>query len=430
MIVIVGAGPAGLSAAYHLHADFVLLEKEAEPGGLCRSFELGGVTFDLGGHAFFTRHEYVRTLIQQTFAVPLFTQQRRAWVFSHGTYIPYPFQMHLHGLPVEVVKECLAGLGNVAADPTDGSASNLLAWIERSFGAGIARHFLTPYNRKLWAYPLENISPDWTSERIVAADVERIIAGARSSVGFSDFANATVSYPAHGGFSGLFEGFRQSVRARLRRASVTRVDLDKRYVVTDADEILPYELLISTMPLDRLIASVANAPRCCREAAAKLEHNSLHLVNLVFAGQNMSDMQRVYSADESIPFHKLVLNSNSSASLRTLPGSGIQAEVSFSAHKTVEVAGLKHRVLESLVQMGIVEPGNLPIADSLVTVGYAYPIRTPTSERAREHLLGELAEAGVFCAGRFGEWLYINSDDAIMRGRLQAEAVEARLVQR
>jgi UDP-galactopyranose mutase len=428
MIVVVGAGPAGLSAAYHLREDFVVLEKEAEPGGLCRTFELGGTTFDIGGHAFFTLHDYVRTLVEQTFAVPLFTQQRRAWVFSHGRYIRYPFQMHLHGLPVEIVKECLVGLFEAAADRTDTPARSLQAWIERSFGGGVSRHFLTPYNRKLWAYPLENISPDWTAERIVSADIERIIAGALRGVEFSDFINATVSYPAQGGFAGIFDGLRQSVNDRLRQATVMCVNPQERFVVTDKGEIVPYDFLISTMPLDLLINSMANAPMCCREAAARLEHNSLYLVNLVFPRQKMSDMQRVYTADASIPFHKLVLNSNSSATLQALPSFGIQAEVSFSAHKPVDVSSLTHRVLESLVRMGIIDNGETPIADSIVTVEYAYPICTPTTQRAREHLLGELREAGVFCAGRFGEWLYINSDDAIMRGRLTAQAVDAQLV--
>jgi UDP-galactopyranose mutase len=427
MIVIIGAGPAGLSAAYHLNADFVILEQHAEPGGLCRSFELGGVTFDIGGHAFFTRHGYVRRLIQQTFAVPLFTQQRQAWVYSHGTYIRYPFQMHLHGLPDGVVKECLVGLYQAAADRSDAPPRNLQSWIDRSFGAGIARHFLTPYNRKLWAYPLDEISPDWTSDRIVLPDHERIIAGALEAIEFTDFANATVSYPAQGGYSGLFEGLLQPVKDRLRQAQVVSVDLHRRSVVTNTDEIVPYDCLISTMPLTHLIASVVDASECCRLAAASLRYNSLHLVNLVFDRPNISEMHRVYVADEAIPFHKLVLNSNSSATLRELPRFGIQAEVSFSSRKTVEVAGLEQWVLDSLVTMGLVEPREAPVADSMVTVEHAYPVRTPDTERARQHLLTDLAEAGVYCAGRFGEWLYINADDAIMRGLVQAQAVETEL---
>jgi UDP-galactopyranose mutase len=430
MIVIIGAGPAGLSAAYHLNTDFVLLEKDSEPGGLCRSFELGGVTFDLGGHAFFTRHEYVRRLIEQTFAVPLFTQKRQAWVYSHGTYIRYPFQMHLHGLPVEVVKECLVGLFRATAERSDAPPHSLQSWIDRSFGAGISKHFLTPYNHKLWAYPLHDISPDWTSDRIVSPDFERIIAGALDAVEFTEFVNATVSYPAHGGFVGVFEGFVRKVQNRLRQATVRSLDLHKRQVVSDSGEIIPFDFVISTMPLTHLINSLIDAPECCRLAAATLKHNSLHLVNLVFDRPNISEMQRVYAADHSIPFHKLVLNSNSSATLRGLPRFGIQAEVSFSTQKAVALQDLKRRVLESLTRMGIVDEDEVPVADSVVTVEYAYPVRTPDTERARKHLLDELAGAGVFCAGRFGEWLYINSDDAIMRGVSQARAVESRLATR
>jgi protoporphyrinogen oxidase len=425
MIIIIGAGPAGLSAAYHLDSDFVVLEKEDAPGGLCRSFDLAGATFDLGGHAFFTRHQYVRDLLERLSETKPFTQPRRAWVYSHGVFVPYPFQMNLHGLPVYVVKDCLVGLYHAAAAHTDAPAQTLQEWIDRSFGEGISRHFLTSYNRKLWAFPLDEISPDWTSDRIVLPDIERIVAGALEDANFTNFVNATVSYPAEGGFFSFFAGFLPFVGDRLRRARVVRVNLEKRFVVTEGGGTLDYDYLISTMPLTELIAAIDDAPTCCRDAAATLLHNSLHLVNLVFARSQISDMQRVYAADGSIPFHKLVLNSNSSESLRLRPHFGIQAEVSFSPYKTVERAGLEQQVIEAVVGMGIITEEERPVATSVVTVRHAYPIYTKDTVAAREHLLSTLEEKGVYCAGRFGEWLYINSDDAIMRGMARAQEVNA-----
>jgi UDP-galactopyranose mutase len=430
VIVIVGAGPAGLSAAYHLQAECVILEKNREPGGLCRSFQLGGATFDYGGHAFFTRHEYVRTLIQETFQVPLFTQDRKAWVYASERYIPYPFQMHLHGLPPAVITECLVGLYQTSMQHTTVPPRNLQDWIDRSFGPGIARHFLTPYNRKLWAYPLEEISTDWTSERIVLPEIEAIIAGAIGTAHFKNFPNATVSYPACGGFIGLFEGLVHAVRDRLVQADVVSVDLKKQHVVTGDGGVIPYEFLISTMPLTQLVASLVEAPTCCVAAASELKFNSLYLVNLVFPRPPSTDMQRIYAADPSIPFHKLVLNSNSSDTLRELPVFGVQAEVSFSPCKEVEAESLVEEVLTSLVRMGIIAPGETPSASSLVRVEHAYPVRTSATEQARQHLLAELSSANVLCAGRFGEWLYINSDDAILRGLAQARSIGQHLQRR
>lgn len=424
MIVIIGAGPAGVSAAYHLAdaEETVVLEAAAEPGGLCRSFELGNAVFDFGGHAFFTRHDYVRELATQHCASGIYTQPRKAWVYSHGTFLPYPFQSRLYGLPAEVVEDCLVGLCE-AARSAGTEPANLADWIHRSFGPGIAKHFLTPYNEKLWAYPLTEISPEWSSDRIVTPKIRAIVRGALSSADFNDFPNATVSYPAQGGFFGLYRGMANRVEDGIRQATVVRVDTARRAVYTHDGQRFDYDVLVSTMPLDRLVAITEGLDSCCASAAATLRWNSLYLVNLVFERRAVTDMHRIYSADPAVPFHKLVCNSNSSAWLKQNTCFGIQAEVSFSEHKAVRLAGLERRVLKSVTEMGIVTTDDRVTHSDVVTVPYAYPVYTARTHAAREHLLDSLREFGILCAGRFGEWQYINSDDAIMAGRHRAEEI-------
>lgn len=427
MIVIIGAGPAGLSAAYHLgDEDYTILEAEAEAGGLCRSFDLGGATFDLGGHAFFTKHDYVRELVERLCEPGVFAQTREAWLYSHGTFVRYPFQSHLHGLPSEVVEDCLVGLYDAARRQEAAAApTNLRDWIELTFGPGIAAHFMLPYNEKLWAYPLTEIAPGWTSNRVVTPDVRAIVGGALRSDRFSDFPNAVVRYPAAGGFANLYQGFLDTVGDRIARHTVTEVRPDQREVRVGDGTLIGYDRLVSTMPLDELVTKTDGLGDCCRQAAAELRYNSLYLVNLVFDRPAMTEMQRVYCADPEVPFHKLVLNSNSSPELRSRPVFGIQAEVSFSPRKHVDPDALPERVLAALRRMGIAEEGDQVTASSVVTVPRAYPVQTSGSAEARAHLLGEFEQRRIHCAGRFGEWLYINSDDAVMRGRARAEEILA-----
>jgi UDP-galactopyranose mutase len=426
-VVIVGAGPAGLSAAFHLapRTDSILIEREEEAGGLCRSFDLHGVTFDLGGHAFFTKHDDVRVLVEQLCKVGVHRQPRQAWVYSHETLIAYPFQSHLYGLPVDVVRDCLVGLfESTAVD--DAPPENLEDWIVRSFGRGIADHFLTPYNEKLWAFRLSEIAPTWTEQRIVRPDVAAIVAGALSPQEFQDFPNATVSYPSEGGFWGLYEGFVDHAADRIRYSSpVESIDLAERTVVLEGGERIAYEYLISTMPLDSLVQRARDIEPCCRRAAAALRHNSLHLVNVVVPKERWTERQRIYVADASVPFHKLVFNSNSSPALREQPHFGIQAEVSFSPEKSVDLESLEQRVVTSMVAMGVIRDVRDVLATSRVTLPYAYPVYTRDTAASREHLLSTLQRFGVFCAGRFGEWLYINSDDAVLRGKQRAHEIES-----
>jgi UDP-galactopyranose mutase len=425
-VIIIGAGPAGLSAAYHLNPDeYLLLEAEPDPGGLCRSFEFGGASFDLGGHAFFTRHEEVRQLVYGQCPAGVFEQPRQAWVYSHGTYVRYPFQSHLHGLPTAVVRDCLVGLMNVQRDDPAPPAT-LADWMTRTFGDGIVRHFLGPYNAKLWGYPLDEIAPAWTAERIVTPDVGAIVTGALETRHQDDYINARVAYPAAGGFSGLYQGFIDHAADRLRcGVRIDRISLADRAAYSSDGEEFPFEQLISTMPLDQLAARITDLPSSCADIARELRHNSLHLVNLVVDAEGMTDMQRIYSADPGVPFHKLVLNSNSSPDLRSRPRFGIQAEVSYTPLKPVSPHGLIGQVTDAIVTMGLVERAAIREAQTR-TVEYAYPVYTGTTAAGRDHILRTLAEADVLCAGRFAEWLYINSDDAVLRGRLAAAAVRAR----
>lgn len=424
MVVIIGAGPAGLSAAYHLtDPEYVVLEKD-EPGGLCRSFELGGTIFDLGGHAFFTRHDYVRELIVKTCRTGLYTQPREAWVYSHDTFVRYPFQSHLYGLPPQVIEECLVGLYE-AAEHDAGPPLHMKDWLERTFGSGLAKNFLLPYNNKLWAYPLDEMSQEWTSSRIVRPNVREIIAGALGPVQFTRFPNHTVTYPCSGGFYGLYQGLAEAVGDRIRRSSVEKVDALRRRLWTDDGQVIDYDVLISTMPLDRLVQVTEGLDATCQAAAESLPYNSLYLVNLVVDRPRITDKQRIYVADPGIPFHKLVLNSNSSEALRRLPRFGIQAEVSFSRHKHVARADLHERVIDALLRMGLVRNDDDIVACSIVTVERAYPITGPGTTAARKNIIDQLRAVGIRCVGRFGEWLYINSDDAVMRGKAQADELNA-----
>ena len=107
--VIVGAGPTGLSAAYHLGKDTVLLDKNSHVGGWCRSIQDKGFTFDYAGHIMFSNDEYVLQLYKILLGDNIHWQNREAWVYSKGVHTRYPFQGALYGLPPAVIKECIVG---------------------------------------------------------------------------------------------------------------------------------------------------------------------------------------------------------------------------------------------------------------------------------------------------------------------------------
>jgi len=164
---------SGLSCAYHLKEDYVLHERSDEPGGLSRSIKQDGFTYDHTGHLLHLRNPYTLKLIPELLGDNMGLNHRRAWIYSHHTYTPYPYQAHLGGLPKKVVQECIAGLveAQLAASqastglPAQGQLvpESMKSWVLRTFGKGFAKHFFFPYNEKLWTVPPEVLTAEWVA---------------------------------------------------------------------------------------------------------------------------------------------------------------------------------------------------------------------------------------------------------------------------
>ena len=107
--VIIGAGPTGLSAAYHLDEDTLLLDKNPTVGGWCRSIEDKGFTFDHAGHIMFSNDAYVQKLYKILLGNNVHWQNREAWVYSKGVHTRYPFQGAFMACRPTVIKECIVG---------------------------------------------------------------------------------------------------------------------------------------------------------------------------------------------------------------------------------------------------------------------------------------------------------------------------------
>ncbi|GAI97064.1 unnamed protein product, partial [marine sediment metagenome] len=150
MIPILGAGLAGLSAAYHLDGEHLILERDRDVGGLCKSVNIGGYVFDYAPHILFTRDDYVRTLFEGLLKGNLFRHTREAYIYLGGAYVRYPFEANLNTLPEEIIQECIDGVMNRKTT----ESTNFEEWIYTTFGDGIARHYMVPYNRKIWKYDL------------------------------------------------------------------------------------------------------------------------------------------------------------------------------------------------------------------------------------------------------------------------------------
>ncbi len=416
--IIIGAGPAGLGAALALHDDAMVLESGGEVAGLSRTIERDGAIFDLGGHSFHTPHAAVRELVFN--ALDMEEQKREAWCWLNGEWIPYPFQKHAHLLAdTEMRSACLSDMAN-AGDSSD--SANFDVYLERRFGKAAANLFMRPYNRKLWGDDLSRLATEWISQRVAApaGTAEHFVeAGGRRTPLQAD---TTIAYPARGGFGEIFRalaGRAPNIRLNTR---VLAIDPERRQLTTSGGETLGWRRIVSTIPLPRLMAALPIAPAELTAAIGLLEALPVDLVMLTLEGRGPLDRQRVYCPDPAIPGHKIVLNNTSSRWLRGLPRHGIQVEV--AGRRTVDPRHLADETIAGLMRMGVLGSRADVRGADVLRLEFGYPAPT----HARDRIIGDtrrwLAERGILLAGRFAEWAYINSDEALARGLFLGQALK------
>ncbi|GAB3548980.1 hypothetical protein GCM10027343_30130 [Noviherbaspirillum agri] len=463
---IIGAGPTGLSAAYHLGQDAVLLERNDTVGGWCRSIQDKGFTFDHAGHIMFSNDPYVLELYDKLLGDNLHWQDREAWVYSKNAYTRYPFQGALHGLPPDVIKECIVGAiearfgsvsGNrqktasadahaktddccadgsvalpasprtVACDPSNVRPANFEEFIYQVWGAGIARHFAIPYNRKLWAVPLTEMETSWLGGRVPLPDLEEIIDGALQPVAKPMGPNARFGYPLHGGFQALMSAFVPHIKGALElNADVIHLSPTQRIVALADGRRFQYDNLISTMPLPELVRIIGDeAPEEVRRAAKGLRHVSVRCVNLGIARENITDKHWIYYPEDTI-FHRIFVQGNASPACNPPGGFGITCEISYSSTwKPLPVTGqaLIERCIRDCIKVGMLREDDKVIAANEVDMPYAYVVYDHARAKNVETIKAWLAQHDIVLAGRYSEWEYYNSDHAFVAGKRAAEAV-------
>jgi UDP-galactopyranose mutase len=429
-VLVIGAGPTGLSAAYHLGPRALLVEQEPRVGGWCRSLEDNGFTFDYAGHIMFSNDAYVHELYRILLGDNVHWQDREAWIYSKNVYTRYPFQGALYGLPPGVIKECILGAIEARYGSAGGAPpANFEEFIHKVWGAGIARHFATPYNRKLWAVPLDEMETSWLGGRVPMPNLEDMIDGALSPVAKPMGPNARFGYPLRGGFQALMDGFLPLLKGRLRLGTrVVQVSPSTHTAVLDDGTSVRYEHLVSTAPLPKLVALTgAEAPDDVREAAASLRHVSVRCVNIGVGRPDITEKHWIYYPEDTV-FHRIFVQGNASPHCNPPGGFGFTCEITYSPSKPLPCEGddLIRRCIDDCIGVGFIRPDDPIWAANQVDLPVAYVVYDHDRAQNVELIRSWLGEHDILLAGRYSEWEYYNSDHAFIAGRKAAQDVEAR----
>jgi UDP-galactopyranose mutase len=425
-IVIIGAGPTGLGAGYRLqelgHEDWVLLEANDYVGGLATSFtDEAGFTYDIGGHVMFSHYDYYDNLVDKLMGGEYTELEREAWVWMEDRFIPYPFQNNIRDLEPETVFACVNGL--IKAQRENRPFSNFKEWVDSVFGAGIAEHFMIPYNFKVWATPAELMNHVWIGERVSVVDVETILRNVllrEDQVSWGP--NNTFKYPLRGGTGHLYEGLRQYVAPNLElETSVTGIDPVAKVVRTADGRSYPYDALLSTMPLNKLLGSIDGVPEHLHQAAGDLLWSGSHIVGVGIDRPANSSKNWIYFPEPDVPFYRVTYLSNYSPYMTARPDQTLLlTETSQSAFKPEDPDTIVDQVVDGLIATGLMveEDRSRIVTTWLCSPAMSYPVPSVGRDAALGTIQPWLREQGIWSRGRFGAWLYEigNMDHSTMQG--------------
>ena len=423
-VLVVGAGLAGLSAAYALrNAPHVLVESKASVGGLCRSHRGDGFTFDCTGHLLHMKRPEIRELVFRLLGEKSLARiDRRSAVYSHGTITDYPFQVNTHGLPKAVVRECVMGFAQTLESTADlGEDPSFARWTLATFGEGICKHFMVPYNEKLFRTALDSMTADWVSWAIPKPTWPDVVRGAlgRNSKAFGY--NPNFLYPAAGGIDHLPNAFLPHLRSLRLSTSVVAVHAGRREARLSSGEIVPYSAMISTIPLPRLLDALEDVPTHLAEGGRRLRHVSVLNLNLGFDTDCPLPYHWLYFPEPEFPFYRIGVYSNLCPATVPAGASAFYVEISHRPGESFDLHALKGQVVDALRRVGLVPPSARLLRSQTFHIPYGYVIY----DRHRRAFLPEAAryleEQRIFSVGRYGAWEYSAMEDALWQGQLAAD---------
>ncbi len=433
MIAIIGAGLAGLSAAYYLKKDYAVYEQEHEVGGLCKSYTIDGFTFDYTGHLLHFRNKEIKRLVTSLLNNRLSEIKRRAYIFSKGVYTEYPFQANTFGLPKEVVKECLMGFIEAwamkAITPPipplvrggKRGVETFEDWIYKTFGKGIAKHFMIPFNEKFWKTSLDKLTSDWVSWLVPMPKIEDVVSGA-IGIGNKDIGyNPVFYYPVNEGISVLPNSFLPYINNLNLNMKVSSISSKKKRITFANDAEVKYDFLVSTMSLPELIKTCDDAPAKIKSLAKGLKYISVYDINLGIRREGISDKHWIYFPEKEYPFYRVGFPMNFSKSLAPEGCSSMYVEVSHRDGRDIPKERLINDAVNGLIKAGILRKDDEIAVKDVIDIKYAYTIYDFHRQKAVPIIQKYLEEKGIFSIGRYGAWEHTSMEDVIYQGKVTAQ---------
>ena len=428
---ILGSGVSGLGAAHHLSEEGIrptIYDARTRPGGLTTSHNTeDGFNFDEGVHISFTTNERVKDLFSRGTNGTFETGKVYCNNFWQGHWIKHPAQVNLHGLPTDLVINCIRDFvaANAVVNP---QINNYEDWLNAAFGETFAKTFPAVYTVKYHTTEAKNLTTDWLGPRLYRPKLEEVLHGALSSEPLDVFYVTEFRYPTHGGFETFLGHFIPKADIVCNH-EVVAIDLAAKELSFSNGVRTPFENLISSIPLPKLIPLIKGAPKDVQDAAQLLSCSQCVVINIGINRPIDLKPQWSYFYDEDIPFARVSHRSNLSP--KTVPEgcAAFQAEIYFSDKYrplTCAPEGWIEPAIDGLIKAGLIQSRAEIVHKSAMFLPFANIIFDHDRPKAIETIHGYLNDVNIAYCGRFGDWGYIWTDQAFLSGERAAKVSVSR----
>ncbi len=419
---ILGGGWAGLLVTKKIienntkNVGMIEASKSGELGGLLRTEQIDGFTFDSGGpHLLFSKDEKVLFEITNILNPNYSKRIRNNYVLYKEQFIPYPFENGVYQLnPEERVKFVKGIIGRMlyTAKNDRWKPENFLEWITGFFGDHMANEYLIPYNEKIWKRPLDKMAADWVFSpgRLPFPELENMlltVAGIPNT-GYKE--QAYYYYPKKGGIASLFNSLYEKVLGDgakiLTGEKVESIRINSNHTLCINNKILANRV-ISTIPIPELLRSLDDGNNYER-LAVKFDYNSVIVIGIAIKAKT-PNQTAVYVPDSRIIFHRYTWMS-SLIPPKEHENSNLIAEITVPKDEELDLENIVNKVVKNLLDIKVIKDENSILFTKVWFNKFGYPIYSLDHNEVREEAMKILENYGIKSIGRWGSWHYWNTD--------------------
>ena len=422
-IIIIGAGVAGLAASYYLKSKGItsyVYDMHSVPGGLSRSFKIGDLYFDYGGHCTFAKDKEIREILES--GIEYHNSVADGYNYKNGKWIKHPVQNNLKLLDtdekINIIKSFIEREDNK-------NPNNYQEWLYSVYGIYYSDNYPRLYTQKYWTVEPQLLETKWVGPRMYKSNIDEILRGAFEEETPNVHYSNGIRYPKSGGFDMFLKNMVRNSNIKYN-SCVTKIDTMNKIVFFSDGKYVEYDYIISTIPLPEYQNILAGIDEEVVIAMKNLDYTTLHLVSIGLKRNNHIPSNCFYIYDQNILPSRVY--STTQMAGRKEGNVSLQAEVYTSKYKAINLSEeeIKRQCINQLMEMGVFNREDILFEDIRVEK-YANIMFTHGIYDNREIVHTYLDEQDIVYAGRFGEWDYLWTDQGMASGTKAAKKVESRI---